>query len=89
MKCVPVIHVTLLPPSFTASEFEQVICTTVPGFTGNCFVVSIVLVHSVFNPVQAGAARVLIQSDSDYFELLTALGIGILHLAFRNDYPYH
>ena len=29
--------------------------TTVPGFTGNCVVVSIVLVHSVFSPVQSGA----------------------------------
>ena len=32
--------------------------TTVPGFTGNCVVVSIVLVHSVFSPVQSGAVEV-------------------------------
>ena len=29
----------------------QVTSTTVPGSTGNCVVVSIVLVHFVFNPV--------------------------------------
>ena len=33
--------------------------TTVPGLTGNCVVVSIVLlVHSVFSPVQSGAVEV-------------------------------
>ena len=33
--------------------------TTVPGSTGNCVVVSIVLVHSVFSPVQSGAVEVI------------------------------
>ena len=32
--------------------------TTVPGFTGNCVVVFIVLVHSVFSPVHIGAVEV-------------------------------
>ena len=41
-------------PSFIASTLEQVTSTTVPGFTGNCLVVSIVLVHSVFSPVHVG-----------------------------------
>ena len=48
-------QVTLLLPLLTASELEHAISTTVPGFTGNCVVVSIVLVHSVFSPVQSGA----------------------------------
>ena len=34
------------------------ISTTVPGLAGNCVVVSIVLVHSVFSPVQSGAVKV-------------------------------
>ena len=35
--------------------------TTVPGFTGNCVVVFIVLVHSVFSPVQSGAVMYIYQ----------------------------
>ena len=53
---MPVIHVTSLLPSLTASECKQVTSTTVPGFTGNCVVVFIVLVHAFFSPVQSGAA---------------------------------
>ena len=53
------IQVILLLPSKTASESEHVTSTTVPGSTGNCVVVSIVLVHSVFSPVQIGAVEVL------------------------------
>ena len=45
-------HVTSLFPSLAASECKQVTSTTVPGFTGNCVVVSIVLVHSFFSPLQ-------------------------------------
>ena len=48
-------QVTLLLPLLTASELEHVTSTTFPEFTGNCVVVSIVLVHSVFSPVQSGA----------------------------------
>ena len=55
VKSVPAVQVTSLLPSFTASELEHITFTTVPGFTGNCVVVSIVLVHSVFSPVQIGA----------------------------------
>ena len=54
VKIAP-IQVTSLLPSLAASGLEQVTSTTVPWFTGNCVVVSIVLVHSVFNPVQSGA----------------------------------
>ena len=53
---VPAVQVTSVLPSFTASALEQVTSTTVPGFTGNCVVVSIVLVHSVFNPVHISTA---------------------------------
>ena len=42
----------------TASGLEQVTSTTVPGSTGNCVVVFIVLVHSVFSPVHIGAVEV-------------------------------
>ena len=37
--------------------------TTVPVSTGNCVVVSIVLVHSVFSPVQIGAVEVFNKSE--------------------------
>ena len=37
------------------SVSEHVTSTTVPAITGNCVVVSIVLVHSVFSPVHVGA----------------------------------
>ena len=59
MKSVPDTQVTWLLPSLTSSESKHVTSTTVPGFTGNCVVVSIVLVHSVFSPVQIGAAIVI------------------------------
>ena len=58
VKSVPAVQVTWLLPSFTASEFEHVNSTTVPGSTGNCVVVFIVLVHSVFSPVHIGAVVV-------------------------------
>ena len=58
MKSVPVLQVTSLLPLLTASEVEQVTSTTVPGFTGNCVVVFIVLVHSVFSLVHPGTAKV-------------------------------
>ena len=54
VKSLPVMHVTSLFPLFTASECKQVTSTTVPGFTGNCVVVFIiiVLVHPFFSPLQ-------------------------------------
>ena len=52
------IQVTSLLPSKTASESEHVTSTTVPGLTGNCIVVSIVLVHPAFSPVQSGAVEI-------------------------------
>ena len=55
------IQVILLLPIKTASVSEHVTSTTVPGFTGNCVVVSIVLVHSVFSPVQSGAVMIIYQ----------------------------
>ena len=58
VKSVLIVQVICLLPLFTASELEHVTPTTVPGFTGNCVVVSIVLVHSVFSPVQIGAVEV-------------------------------
>ena len=57
VKIVPVVQVTSLLPSLTASEKEHFTSTTVPGLTGNCVVVFIVLVHSVFSPVQCGAVE--------------------------------
>ena len=57
VKTVPKVQVTSLSPSLTASELEHVTSTTVPGLTGNCVVVSIVLVHSVFSPVQPGDVK--------------------------------
>ena len=54
-KTVPVTQVNSLLPSKTASDSEHVTSTAVPESTGNCVVVFIVLVHSVFNPVQSGA----------------------------------
>ena len=50
-------HVTSLLPSLTASECKQVTSTAFPGFTGNCVVAFIVLVHSFFSPVQSGAVN--------------------------------
>ena len=47
-------QVTSLLPVFIAPFSEHVTSTTVPGSTGNCVVVSSVLVHSVFSPVQSG-----------------------------------
>ena len=55
MKSVPIAQVTVLLPLKTASALEHVTSTTAPAITGNCVVVSIVLVHSVFSPVQSGA----------------------------------
>ena len=46
-------QVTSLLPEFTAPvAAEHVTSTTVPGLTGNFVVVSKVLVHSGFSPVQ-------------------------------------
>ena len=59
-KIDPVIQVILLP-SKTALMSEHVTSTTVPGLTGNCVVVSIVLVHSGFSPVQSGAVMIIYQ----------------------------
>ena len=53
------VQVTSLLPALTASALEHVTSTTVPGFTGNCVVVSIVLVHSVFNPLHIVAVEVI------------------------------
>ena len=53
VKSVLVVQVTSLLPILTCSVLEQVTSTTVPGSTGNCVVVSSVLVHSVFSPVQS------------------------------------
>ena len=58
VKSVPAVQVTWLLPSLTALVSEHVNSTTVPGSTGNCVVVFIVLVHSVFSPVQIGAVEV-------------------------------
>ena len=52
VNSVPEVQVTLLLPLLRASESEQVTSTTVPGTTGNCVVVLIVLFHSAFSPVQ-------------------------------------
>ena len=60
VKIVPVVQVTSLLPSMTAAENKQVTSTTVPGFTGNCVVGFIVLVHSVFSPVQSGAVGIIV-----------------------------
>ena len=57
VKSVPLVQVTSLLPTFTASESKHVTVTTVPGSTGNCVVVSIVPVHSVFSPVHSGAGK--------------------------------
>ena len=62
MKIVPVVQVTSLLPSKTASESEHVTSTTVPGLTGNCVVVFIVLVHPAFSPVQSGAVGMIVCS---------------------------
>ena len=59
VKIVPVVQVTSLLPSLTAAENKQLTSTTVPCFTGNCVVVLIVLVHSVFSPVQSGAVEII------------------------------
>ena len=68
MKSVPAVQVTALLPALTISESEHVTSTTVPGFTGNCVVVFIVLVHSVFSPVQIGAVEVF-----NFSEMFTPL----------------
>jgi hypothetical protein len=47
------VHVTSLLPLLRALESEHLTLTTVPGTTGNCCVVSIELVHSVFSPEQS------------------------------------
>ena len=62
VKSVPAVQVTSLLPLLTVSESEHVTSTTVPGSTGNCVVVSSVLVHSVFSPVQTGAVEVFNES---------------------------
>ena len=64
MKSVPVLQVTWLLPSLTASELEHATSTTVPGFIGNCVLVSIVPIHSVFSPVQSGAVEVFKDSHA-------------------------
>ena len=48
------LQVTSLLPEFTAPVSEHVTSTSVPGSTGNCVVVSSMLVHSGFRPVQSG-----------------------------------
>ena len=53
VKSVLVLQVTTLLPLLACSGLEQVTSTTVPGSTGNCAVVSSVLIHSVFSPVQS------------------------------------
>ena len=68
MKSVPKEHVTWLLPLMTASELEHVTSTTIPGLTGNCVVVFIVLVHSVFSPVQIGAVEIF-----NFSEIFTPL----------------
>ena len=50
------VQVTSLLPVFIAPVSEHVTSTTVPGFTGNCVVVSSVLIHSVLSPVQSDSA---------------------------------
>ena len=57
VKSVPAMHVISLSPLLTCSVSEHVTSTTVPAITGNCVVVSIVLVHSVFSPVHDGTVR--------------------------------
>ena len=58
MNPVPDAQVISLLPEFIAPVSEHVTSTTVPGFTGNCVVVSSVLVHCVLSPVQPGYIRV-------------------------------
>ena len=58
VKSVPAVQVTWLLPSLTALVSEHVTSTTVPESIGNCVVVFIVLVHSVFSPVHIGALEV-------------------------------
>ena len=59
MKTVRVVQVTSLLPLFTASGSEHVTVTTVPESTGNSVVVRIVLIHSVFSPVQLSDVEVM------------------------------
>ena len=47
-------QVASLLPEFMASVSEHDTSTVAPGFTGNCVVVSSMLVHSCFRPVQSG-----------------------------------
>ena len=56
-------QVISLLPLLTASEEEHVTFITVPGFTGNCVVVSIVPVHFVLSPVHFGA-EILVSTNS-------------------------
>ena len=63
MKSVPIVQVTVMLPLKTASELEHVTSIAVPVSTGNCVVVFIVLVHSVFSPVQIGAVEVFNLSE--------------------------
>ena len=49
---------------FLATGSEQVTSTTVPGFTGNCVVVSSLFSHSVGSPVQTPANDEEVASDN-------------------------
>ena len=68
VKSVPIVQVTALLPALTALVSEHATSTTVPGSTGNCVVVFIVLVHSVFSPVHIGAVEVF-----NFSEIFTPL----------------
>ena len=57
MNSVCVAQITSLLPKLKASESEHFTSTTVPGTTGNCVVVSNVLVQSLFSPVH-GSVRI-------------------------------
>ena len=82
VKFIVVEQVTSLLPSLIALELEHLTSTTVPIATGNCAVVSIVLVHSGFSPVQV--AEVLCNSKDtfctgDYLLLLLRYQSYMLH----------
>ena len=57
MKIVPVLQATSLLSLLTVSDKKHVTSTTVPRSTGNCAAVSIVVVQSVFSPVQNTGAE--------------------------------
>ena len=59
VKSVPLEHVTSLLPLLTASELEHFTANTAQLTTGNFVVVFIVLIHSVFSPVQTLAEKIL------------------------------